>query len=903
MNRHRSTLASAVILSSVLAAAPLLIGTSPISMQPVIRFPRRADARVSAARTHPVTAHAIRTSAPPRYAAPTPNTPLQSSWLRIASSPTLRHASISACAYDLTTHRALAALHPAWRETPASVIKLFTSAAALHTLGQGYQYRTVVRVGSTSGTSSPTIYLVGGGDPWLEADGALNLENMARIVSRSIHDASQVVGVGGSFAGSPHGVGWTRDDLPSNWAPNISSLTSERDQLNLLVKPAARVGLAPVCVVDPLNPSIDPTAPFLTIRNRAMTVSSTAANTLTVTREPGSNVIMVTGSLPIGSENNSFFSLHNPALLTSTLFQDLLLRDGVHFTRSPATGVLPRGTSKILTHLSPRLGVYLQIQNTYSINLMAENLFRTLGTVGGGNGSSQASADALRHFVRQVGLSSHYVQADGSGLSPLDEVSAAQVVDLLRYAHTQSWFTTFEHSLIHIGRTNQCSFMCGLMDYTPADGHVWLKTGNLGNQWNYAGYARAQNGDLIAFAILVNGLRTNQYFHQASGPNDAMTVAVATWPHLAAPASTAPAGTATPPEPLAALLPQDLSSHDIVSGQIVNVRTGQIAASYNPHMRLAPGLLPRLPAVFTYLAHPGLTPPSTAVYRTGPIANGTLEGSIVLSGSGSPLLQYGDLKRLARAVAAAGVRSVSGSLEFTLGSPATGASAPLPASLPWEDFPQASGTSTGAISPVATNHSMMAPLQTATPPAGVAALGWQATRRFSTDLWTLGVKIGNLRRTPIAHASVGVRIGALPPVSATQIAHITLTRPSARLPLTLAREISHAGLTNAISRGPIGAADLLPEFSGLGMENYMTAASVSRLLRAAWNRPLERPLARTLGANRLWVSATPEQWAAAGYITTAGQTYAVSLLINGLPWNGSFSPTVRWESTPAHWRP
>ncbi len=902
MERHRSTLSIAILLSTALACAPLLMAPLPNATRTVRSTARAAADTAAQTKTGTIPVRPIRTASPAQNIPPTPDTPLQSAWQRIVSSPTLRHASISAYAYDLTTNRPLAAIHPAWRETPASVMKLFTSAAALHTLGPSYQYRTVVRLGSAGGRSAPTIYLVGGGDPWLEADGALSLENMARIVSRSVHRAARVVGVSTSFGGSPHGVGWTWDDLPWNWAPNISSLTSERDQLNLLVKPATRPGLAPVYTINPLNPSIHPGPPFLTVRNEATTVAATAANTLSVTRQPGSNIILVTGNLPVGSENNSFLSLHNPALLTSTLFQTLLHRDGVQFTQNAGTGLLPSGTKKTFTHLSPKLSVYLQIQNTYSINVMAENLFRTLGTVNGGNGSSNAGASALRDFARQAGLSSHYVQVDGSGLSPLDEVSASQVVDLLRYAHTQSWFTTFEHSLIHIGRTNQCSFMCGLMDYTPADGHVWLKTGNLGNQWNYAGYARAQNGDLIAFAIFMNGLRTNQYFQQASGPDDAMTVAVASWPRLPAARPPAQVGSPTPPAPLAALLPPGVSVHDVVTGQIVNVRTGRVAVSYNPHLRLAPGLLPRLPAVFTYLASRGRIPLSTAVYRTGPVAGGTLQGSILLLGSGSPLLRPGDLKTLAHTVAAAGVRSATGPLEFALGLPASGAGAALPASLPWEDFPQYQATPANDTTPGVQGRNVMPPLKTASSAVGVSSPGWQAARRFSVDLSALGVRVNGLRQTPVA-APAGVRIGALAPVPATEIAQVALTHASAQLPLALAAGVARALPANTISRGPLGTADLLPDLSGLGLENYMTAASVSRLLRAAWNRPLDRPLAQALGSNRLWVSTAPEQWTASGYIVVAGQTYAVSLLINGLPWNGSFAPTVGWDSIPAHWRP
>ena len=107
----------------------------------------------------------MRTARPFATDAPAPQTPLQTAWLHIIDTPSLRHASISATAYDLTTHRSLAAIHADWRETPASLMKLFTSAAALHTLGPSYRYRTEVRASGATTGAPPTLYLVGGGDP------------------------------------------------------------------------------------------------------------------------------------------------------------------------------------------------------------------------------------------------------------------------------------------------------------------------------------------------------------------------------------------------------------------------------------------------------------------------------------------------------------------------------------------------------------------------------------------------------------------------------------------------------------------------------------------------------------------------------------------------------------------
>jgi D-alanyl-D-alanine carboxypeptidase len=292
-------------------------------------------------------------------------------------------------------------------------------------------------------------------------------------------------------------------------------------------------------------------------------------------------------------------------------------------------------------------------------------------------------------------------------------MSASQLVELLSYVAYQPYFTTFEHSLIHIGRTNQCTFMCGFMDHTAADGHVWLKTGNLANQWNYAGYAYAKNGNLIAFALLFDGLQANNAFNQAITPIDTMTVDAASWPdepvtHPTRRAAPAPANVAGPagapaagpalPAGVTALLPAGVASAvrsgyapgDVVSASVVNVATGKVIAQANGQAELQGGLLTRLATVAAALKQaPRLTGPQ--VQATGPVTGGRVDGDLILTGRYDPLFDAQQLTTLARSLARRGIRSVAGRLEFVAGgSEPFGNQADgigdMPYSTPYEDI-------------------------------------------------------------------------------------------------------------------------------------------------------------------------------------------------------------------------
>jgi len=886
------------------------------------------------------------------------HTPLQQAWEAALQTPTLRHASVSAYAFDLTTGQPLASIQGNWQLTPASVMKLFTSAAGLVLLGPQFHYHTRVDVAQSPrpGSPSPAIYLVGGGDPWLEADGSLTLEHLARQVATKIHSASQVIGVSTMFAGSTSGTGWTWDDLPWNYSPDISSLTSERDQLNLSIYGGSK-GQRPTITINPYNPSIDPSAPFLQVIDDAVTVSSSEPSTLSAIREPGANVVRVTGQVPAGQSVNLFFSLHDPALLTASLFERLLQSDGVRISQAATTGSLPRTFTEIADHSSPPLTQYLQTQNTYSINLMAENLFRMLGTPGMGNGSSASALSAIHAWEGGQHLGPSGVQVDGSGLSPLDEVSADEVVRLLRYAATQPWFTTFEHSLIHIGQTNQCSFMCGLMDQTAADGRVWIKTGNLGNQWNYAGYAHAANGDRIAFAILIDGL-SDQFYQQAVGTQDQMTVDVASWPHepINVRKDSVPVVADAPPS-----LPQFLSDIPVpttrgsfLSCALVNTETGQTLWSQNENTRMEPALLPRLALVSASLAT-GMTQTtqvSLSVVGKPQITGGALRGPIVLSGDGDVNLSQGDLLELARSLYERGIRSIPSGIDYVgraLESPGND----LPQSLPWEDFGAAfapavysmalqggtvmitvspSGAGTAPNVQTDTNNSGISIIDAAKtgPPGTEDSLSTQWERGTSTYMvqgeiasnqrpitllisaphpaWTVASDLAN------ALTTIGIKVSgartpvANPPRDAFTLAEIsgptalqrilqTFTDPSDAMPLALEAQLG--ARSNALIQAQLGAASEVVDPTGLGLENYMTAKDIASLLTRDVNTSSERSLVQTIQTSGLLVTWAPEQWSLCGYIPQGKGWDALVIMVNGLPWNGSFLPGIYWYPSPS----
>ncbi len=882
--------------------------------------------------------------------APVPHTALQSAWEALATQKSLQHDSLSAYAYDLTTHHVIAAIHPTWRVTPASITKLFTSAAALATLGPQFTYKTTVMVPPSVANGQPgPIYLVGGGDPWLEANGETGLQTLATAVAKKIPAATGVVGVSSLYTPPVYGLGWPKGVIPYNYAAGTTALMAERSEIFVNVTQGSAAGKSPQVSLQ-FNSSLQAPGYFHVINN-ATTGSPKSAWTIHVTRQIGTNNIVVTGNIPISSSKRPnvsgawVLSVGNGPLFAASLFQEALAQAGVHFSGMPTTGSLPTGTVTIATHSSKSLAQYLPIQNQYSINQMAENLYRELGVNASGIGSLSSASAVMQKFSETAGIPSRRIQLDGSGLSPLDEASATDVVDLLTYAASQSWFGTFRGSLMHLNHPHNCGFLCSPYPL-PTHTNLWIKTGNLSNQWNYAGYATATNGNLIAFAILDNGNPTYENATPTS-PVSQMMLDVASYPAVTVPKSQpmAASTTGTLPNSLQHYLQflPEAGSGMVVGASVSNVATGKVVWQHNGNLLQQSGLLPRTVLGDAALTA-GATPPSGAsVSSVGQVSKGILNGALVLNGHTNPFLSSTGLKQLAQDVALAGITTVNGPLEYV--QPVTGFhSSRWPSSMPWNDFGRGfappksqlwvnndqamlqihaginGSPATVTLKPENTPITIQN-LTTTSNTAQASSLHVRLSFHSSTYVLTGVVPKGFSEVLTIAPPNPG-QYAAVEFESALKAAGVTVTGSLSRVSsdprgtvIGSLKASNMSALTQALFTTPslvpaeamvsmlgtklwhdIGAVIPYPNFfiepTGVSLGNYMTANGLSTMLAKAWNNPQDAPLV-TPWLQHPWVSTSPEQYDVAGYLRGQhGQIYAVTLIVSQVLWNHHFTPQI-----------
>ncbi len=881
---------------------------------------------------------------------------LQAAWDRLQAYPGLADSSVSAYAYDITTGQMLAEIHPQQRETPASVTKLFTSAAALSLLGPDFRYQTVVKAtANTIDHGAGAVYLVGGGDPWLEAHGAANLQSLATQVAKTVKRATAVVGISTLFTPPSYGIGWPYGDLAENYAAGTTALMAERSELFVTVNQADQAGVRPEVTLS-FNGSLALPG-YFDVVNHAVTADPGSANTLAISRRLGTNQIVVTGQIPLSltstpNSTSAVLSVGNPPLFAATLFQAALVRDGVKFSAEASVGsVVPTRVTTLAEHTSAPLAAYLKIQNQYSINQMAENLYRELGVRSQGVGSLTAASAFMQSFSVQAGISPARVQLDGSGLSPLDETSAQEVVELLTYVARQSWFQTFRASLMQLNSTANCGILCppAWTYHLPSNAKIWVKTGNLSNQWNYAGFTRAGNGNLIAFAVLDDGSPTSDNAYPGS-PVDQMMADTAFWP--AVPLAPAAQDPSAPPitavgSALASALeakapPPALGS--IVGAAVVNVATGKTVFSEDGNVLMSAGLVPRLILADAALRHLEPGGNSATVAETGSVASGRLDGSLVIDGHDDSDLTTVDLQALAAKVRKAGVTVVDGGLEYV--NRETGFQASRwPSGMPWNDIgkawtPPASSLAVNddqailqvragrlgqpgsvTISPALTPITVQNQTQTvAGGPStvtarlalasdryivsGVVAKGTSVQRSiappdpgryaavmFLSDLRSLGVTVkGGVTEvaTDPSNAIIAESVG---PTPAEQVASMLLSANTTS-PMAVSAALG-AQLWPDLGAVLGTEPNYLVDPTGAALSNYLTADGVATILAKAWSNPSEAPMTRMLRQS-LWKTASPEEYAIAGYMKgPSGGVYAVSLMVSELLWNHHFTATVQ----------
>jgi serine-type D-Ala-D-Ala carboxypeptidase/endopeptidase (penicillin-binding protein 4) len=322
-----------------------------------------------------------------------------------------------------------------------------------------------------------------------------------QIAARGVKEISgDIVGDDSYFPRERYPDGWEIDDMVWDYGAAISAIVVDDNTVTLTLTPGEKSG-------DSVAALVEPATPDFTVKNEVVTSGAKERADLRLTREPGTQTVVLTGTLPAkGTPRKLVLAIEEPAQHAASLLAQLLVDRGVK-----CNGKIralhepdPAETSRtvVVEHVSLPLCDTVKLVNKISQNLHSEVLLRTAARQQGRWMSPEDLLKFPQEFYTRVGIAEDDVlQSDGSGLSRHDMVTPRAFVALLQFAQQQPWFPAYYASLPIAGVDGTLNER---MKNPVITGRIHAKTGSLSHVRTLSGYADTPGGRRLVFSFLSN---------------------------------------------------------------------------------------------------------------------------------------------------------------------------------------------------------------------------------------------------------------------------------------------------------------------------------------------------------------------------------------------------------------
>ncbi len=445
----------------------------------------------------------------------------------ILADPRFDGSMVSVAVRDATTGEALYERSTGQRLNPASNMKLFTSAAAMHALGPDYRFTTDL-LGSgrlRGGALRSDLFLRGGGDPTM-------LDSDYRELAQGLREAGvrrvrgDLVADDSFFDDVPLGAAWSWDDEPFYYSAVTSALTvapdTDYDSGNVIVRTSpGAVGARPAV-------ALQPRTGVVRVVNRATTGAAGSDTSLTVERQHASRRVVVTGSIAADADTSEeWVTVPDPTTYASDVLERALRAEGIRVDGDVREGRTPSGARVLATHdsmtLTDLLTPFLKLSN----NMHAEALVKTMGHEATGTGSWSDGLAVVEANAERLGVDTSTLRmSDGSGLSRFDLLTTDSLADLLVAVRSEPWFQDWYDALPIAGNPDRFTggTLRSRMAGTAAADNLHAKTGSMTSVSALSGYVDNADGRPLVFSMI-----SNDYLDSPRSAEDAVGVTLAEW--------------------------------------------------------------------------------------------------------------------------------------------------------------------------------------------------------------------------------------------------------------------------------------------------------------------------------------------------------------------------------------
>ena len=385
---------------------------------------------------------------------------------------------------------------------PASTQKLLTAIAAYHELGKDFRFKTALKRDNKG-----HVYFVFVGDPLFD-----------RAALRTLLTQAKEVGME-SIKGNIYldGSRFDRQD----W----SNAQSWNDRAVCFAAPASAISLNHNCVkgnlkTGKLNSPASiywASAEPIHITNETKVVKVLDAKRqlceLELTHNANNNYTLEGCTPQLVRPLPLSIAVGDPFSYAAKVIEKEIKRAGLRFQGKILPGKAPSKADTITRFLSEPLPTYLERMLKKSDNQVADSLLKTMGnkwinkgTLGSNfPGNFANGTAAVREAIEThtgIALGNAYI-ADGSGLSRFNLLNAEILSSLIAHIGALSDKTLY-NALAISGVDGSLKYRRGLIN-KPLAGKIHAKSGYLRGIYNLAGFLENNRGELIQFAVTVDG--------------------------------------------------------------------------------------------------------------------------------------------------------------------------------------------------------------------------------------------------------------------------------------------------------------------------------------------------------------------------------------------------------------
>lgn len=384
---------------------------------------------------------------------------------------------------------------------PASNMKIITSAAALTLLKPEFTFRTIIFIDTpvNEGVINGNLYLKGYGNPDLNTE---RLWMMAReLTYKGITEIKgDIIGDDSFFDLQRTGKGWKNTYGAAPYSAKISALSLNQNTIKVWVGPSKK-GYPGII-------SLDPPSKYFKIINQ--TVTSGYRSYLYIARRinsSGEDEISVKGNIAVNSMGeNETINIANPPLYVASVFYEMLKKEGINISGSYRTGQISGKCWQLSETQSRPLNAIIAEFNKHSVNFIGETLLKYLAARYEGVPGTIEKGEAVIKNKFLIPLvktqTTGMVIADGSGLSPLNRITPAQFIDVLKYMYNNFELSSDFVASLSIGGAD--GTLTKRFRNTSAYRKVRAKTGYIAGVSSLSGYAVTKDNEPMAFSIIMN---------------------------------------------------------------------------------------------------------------------------------------------------------------------------------------------------------------------------------------------------------------------------------------------------------------------------------------------------------------------------------------------------------------